>query len=229
MYLDIVKQLYQEHCYLPAGKYFCLFESFVEKHIGDTEIKSYQWLEAWLEKTADDAELTDQGVFHFPLLKELFYEDYCKTLSVEIAAQLRRYGISSIEDAFKQVEVDIELSNLSALEYSYGKHFYHLMGEEPAELLDWLAYMYAYKYEINTGSIDTNQNGNYSVMAAAHNERTSLYRAITRLMMGEHISPQESANITSNWAPHVLHLFSHNEIEQRRAEKGLTQAIRVSL
>ena len=103
------------------------------------------------------------------------------------------------------------------------------MGEEPAELLGWLAYMYAEKYGINTDSIDTNLNGNYSIMAAAHNERTSLYRAITRLVMGEHISPQERASITTNWGPHVLHLFSHNEIEQRRAENNLTQIVRVAL
>lgn len=228
MYQDIMRTLYQEHCYLPAGKYFRLFENFVENHVKKTEIKSYQWLEAWLEKTTNDAELTDQGVFYFPLIREIFYECYCKALSDEILVQLENYQIFSIEAAFQQVEVDIKQSGLSNIEYSYGKLFFQVMGEEPTELLEWLTHMYAEKNHISTASIDTNLSGNYSIVAAAHNERTSLYRSITRLVMGEQISPQESAKITANWGSHILHLFSNNEIEQHRAERELTQNVRLA-
>jgi hypothetical protein len=228
MFKEIIKHIYLCHYQDAEGSYLQLLSDFIEPSLEPGDIKSYQWLEAWMESTVDQAEMTDQGVYYFPMRKEVFYDMYGASLKQDIIERLAEYDIHDIGDALVLMEPG-KNAELSDVEYGYAKKFYEIVTEEPDELLGFLLFAYCKKKGIPRNSIDTNLNGKYSVMAAAHNERISLFGAVTDLIDGQDVEPGRVATITSNWGACIPHLFCKNEIERLRAERELTRKVTLSL
>lgn len=228
MFQDLIKGIYTQHIDSSDGSYLALVEGYITEHAQKSDIVSYQWLEAWMDSTVSNPVLSDQGVYYFPMHKERFYEAYCEAMTGHITEQIKAHGYDDIGDVLALIEPQ-EHSNLSDIEFAYAKEFYSIVSEEPDELLNFLMFCFCRANSIDTSSIDTNLNGQYSIMAAAHNERVALYTAIYDILTGKRIEPAAAATITSNWGPCILHLFSENDIERRRAERELTRKVTIPL